>query len=272
MELENLDLYAELGVPEGASEREIVSAYRKKALKFHPDKNPLAEAKHKFQLLTAIYAVLSDLKLREQYEKLRKQKEAKDEGLNEDIRRFREQLRRAEEQQAKVYEDAGMREQKIHFLQKEAQDLRYQFERERNVEHSGYVSYRDLDFSGRLTSLAMDPSGDRVVEVKWKLREEKEAQINDAVLAEIMAVFGAVDGAKVQDSHSGYVYGTVVYEQYESATAATTHDYRQRATRWDNTRVRKAASLLRGCKRQQGQVPASAYAELVLEQLTGRRM
>lgn len=268
MELDKLDLYAELGLLEDASEREIVVAYRKKALKYHPDKNSLAEAKLRFQLLTAVYTVLSDLKLRAQYEQLRRGKALKDEGLNDDIRRFREQLRRAELEQAKVYEHAGLREQKIQLLQKEAQILRYQFERERNVEKSGYVSYRDLDFSGRLSTLAMDQQQDRVVEVKWKLREEAEAQITTSILEQLMAVFGPVEGVRVNSAVHGYGYGIVVYEQHDGAEAAAAHDYRQRARRWENTKVRKAASLLRGCKRQHIPVPLSSYAELVLEQLT----
>lgn len=272
MELDKLDLYAELGVAENASDREIVVAYRKKALKYHPDKNPLELAKQKFQHLTAVYAVLSDLKLREQYELLRKRTQIKENGLSDEVKRFRDQLRRAEKQHARMYEDAGLREQKIQLLQKEAQDLRYQFERERSVDKFGYVSYKDLDFSGRFTTLAFNKEEDREVEVKWKLREEPEAQIDASTLSEIMAVFGAVESAKIGETRNGYVYGCVVYELCDGAEAAAAHDYKQRARRWENTKVRKLASLLRGCKRERRAEPLSSYAALVLEQLTGQVM
>lgn len=271
MELEHLDIYGELGIAQDASDREIVTAYRKQALKFHPDKNPLEEAKQKFQLLTTIYAVLSDKTLREQYEQLRRQKGSQDESLSDEIRQFREKIRRAEQDQAKVYEDAVLTEQKIHVLQKEAQELRYEFERERVVESSGYTSFRDLEFTGRITDLRMDVEQDRTVEVKWKVRSEPQARIDDDVLKQVMEVFGPVEQAKVEETREGYGYGSVLYENNDSAVLAAAHDYKQSARRWENTKFRKVASLLRDCKLRQNHVPISAYAQLVLEQWSRRK-
>ena len=58
------DYYKTLGVARGASADEIKKAYRKMALKFHPDKNHSAGAEEKFKEIAEAYDVLSDEKKR----------------------------------------------------------------------------------------------------------------------------------------------------------------------------------------------------------------
>lgn len=63
------DFYKILGVRKDASEREIKKAYRKLAMKWHPDKNPDdPQAQEKFQDLGAAYEVLSDADKRKTYD------------------------------------------------------------------------------------------------------------------------------------------------------------------------------------------------------------
>ncbi len=63
------DFYAILGVEKTASQGQIKQAYRKAAIKYHPDKNPgNEEAAEKFKELSTAYAVLSDPNKKRQYD------------------------------------------------------------------------------------------------------------------------------------------------------------------------------------------------------------
>ncbi|MBN3301069.1 DNJB5 protein, partial [Amia calva] len=62
------DYYKILGIQSGSNEDEIKKAYRKMALKFHPDKNKEPNAEDKFKEIAEAYEVLSDPKKRTIYD------------------------------------------------------------------------------------------------------------------------------------------------------------------------------------------------------------
>jgi molecular chaperone DnaJ len=64
------DYYEVLGVSKTASEQEIKSAYRRLAVKYHPDKNPNdAAAEEKFKEAAEAYSVLQDSEQRRRYDR-----------------------------------------------------------------------------------------------------------------------------------------------------------------------------------------------------------
>ena len=62
------DYYEVLGVQKSTNKDEIKSAYRKLALKYHPDRNKSPEAEEKFKEISEAYAVLSDPEKRKRYD------------------------------------------------------------------------------------------------------------------------------------------------------------------------------------------------------------
>src|SRR5829696_6576681 len=64
------DYYKVLGVPEGATAKEVTRAYRKLAKENHPDANPGRE--DRFKEISAAYDVLGDAERRKEYDEVRK--------------------------------------------------------------------------------------------------------------------------------------------------------------------------------------------------------
>ncbi|VDC06109.1 unnamed protein product [Peniophora sp. CBMAI 1063] len=63
------EFYDLLGVPVDVNDTDLKKAYRKAAMKYHPDKNPSPDAEEKFKDMSKAYQVLSDPNLRAVYDK-----------------------------------------------------------------------------------------------------------------------------------------------------------------------------------------------------------
>jgi len=78
--------YEVLGIDEDASQEEIKTAYRKGALKYHPDRlagksdERRAEAERRFKKIGEAFALLGDAKRRREYDEMRRQRRRNREG------------------------------------------------------------------------------------------------------------------------------------------------------------------------------------------------
>lgn len=64
------DYYEVLGLQKGASEEEVKKAFRKMAMKYHPDRNPGdKEAEEKFKEVNEAYSILSDPDKKDKYDR-----------------------------------------------------------------------------------------------------------------------------------------------------------------------------------------------------------
>ncbi|KAI0642278.1 X-domain of DnaJ-containing-domain-containing protein [Trametes meyenii] len=63
------EYYDLLGVPTDVNDVDLKKAYRKQAIKYHPDKNPSPDAEEKFKDISKAYQILSDPNLRAVYDK-----------------------------------------------------------------------------------------------------------------------------------------------------------------------------------------------------------
>ncbi|KAI6041240.1 X-domain of DnaJ-containing-domain-containing protein [Pisolithus marmoratus] len=63
------EYYDLLGVPVDVNDTDLKKAYRKQAMRYHPDKNPSPDAEEKFKEISKAFQVLSDPNLRTVYDK-----------------------------------------------------------------------------------------------------------------------------------------------------------------------------------------------------------
>ena len=175
--VKDLDLYLLLEVSPEASEKDIRKAYRKKALKCHPDKNPDdPTAAQLFHQLSEALEVLTDAAARKAYDnvlKARKANELRNRQLDEKRKRLKDQLeaREAKANESSYY-DQKTEEQK---LAAEIERLRKEGRRqlEEEQERVRLLLAKEKEAAGStVNSRPSNPAGPTKIKVRWKATAE----------------------------------------------------------------------------------------------------
>lgn len=200
----DFDPYEMLDVNEGSSEKEIVSGFRKMALKWHPDKNPqrLDMANEMFLKIQKAFEILTDAAAKSALDRLRKARQAakqRTRHLDEKRRKLKEELE-SREQNSNVEKEDEVKasrnfEAEIERLRKEGSKL-LQKEKE---ELDKRINEERLNRQSPLTFSADSAENSSRLKVQWK--KDKEGQFYTTKdIEKIFSKYGAITALIVNKS------------------------------------------------------------------------
>ncbi|KAL4891171.1 hypothetical protein BDV59DRAFT_70209 [Aspergillus ambiguus] len=226
------DFYALLDIPSAAGENEIRRAYRRTALKYHPDKitNPTPADIDKFHLLQIAYDVLSDPAIRQLYDNAREARQRKQrerDMMDAAKRKMREDLEARERAGAVAAgpgvqrgvkrpwmgaeaEDTGAEEKWQREIERIAEDGRRRRreveeklkraadEEEQRIKQEEEEAKRAADRSSQRVDRSQEGGGsnvpdlERAVKVRW-VREGRGLDLDQDRLKALLAPFGKIE-------------------------------------------------------------------------------
>jgi DnaJ family protein C protein 17 len=202
MENKDLDYYALLEIEITSTSKEIERAYRKKALKVHPDKNPSPDAAALFHTLTQAYETLTDAQKRKDYDqkhRARQERLKKKNEMDSKRRNAQEELERRENEAKKARNDENQAkaEYEAHLarLREEGAKRRQENWNSENIQKEELPEPTELDCA---------------LKFKWK---RKKYDFSEQDLQQMLSPLASIDTVALSQKKKGsalVVFNTVV--------------------------------------------------------------
>ncbi|GAA5809998.1 hypothetical protein MFLAVUS_003413 [Mucor flavus] len=209
-----VDYYELLGIQITASDKEIKNAYRKKALKVHPDKNPNPDAAVLFHNLTQAQELLLDTKKRSEYDQIhrsRQERQKKKQEMDSKRRNAQDELEQREKDAKKAKTDQQQAK-----AQYEAEIARMREEGAKRRQEDWGNNDKEKEELPEETEL------DCALKIKWK---RKKYDFSESDLERILDPLGRVDSVALSQKKKGgaiVVFKTVV-DAYSIITKKESH-------------------------------------------------
>ncbi|KAJ3014598.1 hypothetical protein HKX48_005072 [Thoreauomyces humboldtii] len=224
------DYYALLGVEYGATEAELRKAYRKQALKCHPDKVGPDDKKaaHMFHLLSLAISILSDPVKRPSYDSLyatRIARKRKLDAVDSSLRAARQSLAEREaaalQRATTEFTDSVERRNEIDRIREEGMKKARAEEMQRTVMRDGIVE-EAVATAHRERCEEQATVKDKTVRVRWRVGSAGE--VGRESLEDLMAAYGPVANVVItKGKGKGMVEYESVFDAVSSLVTVTPH-------------------------------------------------